>query len=61
VSEYGSILQTSLKASNIFLNPWLSEDRWGQGRMSGDKEWEGILSEIWAVRGKLFIMKEESN
>lgn len=50
VSEYNSILQTSLKASNVFLNPWLSEDQWGQGRMGSDREWERILNEIWAVR-----------
>lgn len=61
VSEHNSVLQTSLEASNIFLNPWPSEERWGQGRVGSEQgmgknpEWNlGCLD-------KLLIMRKESN
>lgn len=49
LSEHSSVLQTALEASNIFLNSWPSEDRWGQGRMGSEQGMEKNPEWNWAV------------
>lgn len=61
VSEHNSVLQTSLEASNIFLNPWLSEDRWGQGRVGSKQGMEKNPEWNLGCLDKLLSMRKESN